>query len=256
MHCEIQSLKDFWLENLEVLQVYNQTKLESKTIAQEILRFKKMKELTLHKFTTDFSPLSKLIGLTKLSLWSCDLRNIEALRPLINLEELCLNCNDIDITTVQYLTNLTILLLACCNLVNIDVLRPLKKLEQLSIYNNKIVYLQPLMELKQLSTLIADRNKIIDIDSTQLHPNFNHFDLGVQEQPTQKEHQVANIIKDINKQISSLKQICKESRRNKYQNIYFRQKITQQLLQSNNNHEEFVARVAILFQKINELDCQ
>ncbi|CAL6097592.1 leucine-rich_repeat domain-containing protein [Hexamita inflata] len=258
MDCKIQSVKDFQLENLEVLAIYNnQAKLESNTLAQEIVWFQKLKELTLFKYITDFSPLSQLIGLTKLNLWSCDLHCTEALRPLINLQDLCLNCNNIDITNVQYLTNLTILQLASCNLVNVDTLRPLKKLKSLSIYNNKIVYLQPLIELKQLSGLMADRNKIIDTDSIQQHPNFNHFDIGVQKQPTQDELKVANMIKDINSPITSLKQINEKSNHIKDKNTVFRKKITQQLQQSHNSHVQFVARVTLLFQKINVFDgCQ
>ncbi|CAL6095012.1 leucine-rich_repeat domain-containing protein [Hexamita inflata] len=222
-----------------------------------LISFSIPKQLLLFKYITDFSPLSQLIGLNKLNLWSCDLHCTEALRPLINLQDLCLNCNDIDITKVQYLTNLTILQLASCNLVNVDTLRPLKKLKSLSIYNNKIVYLQPLIELKQLSGLMADRNKIIDTDSIQLHPNFNHFDIGVQKQPTQDELKVANMMKDINSPITSLKQINEKSNHIKDKNTVFRKKITQQFQQSHNSHVQFVARVALLFQKINVFDgCQ
>ncbi|CAL6074852.1 Hypothetical_protein [Hexamita inflata] len=69
------------------------------------------------------------------------------------------------------------------------------------------------MELKQLSQLNAEFNKNIDTESIQLHPNFNNFDLDDQKQPTKEELQTANILRDINSPISSLKQICKESSR-------------------------------------------
>ncbi|CAL6095036.1 leucine-rich_repeat domain-containing protein [Hexamita inflata] len=199
----------------------------------------------------DITALQYLTNLTKLALEKCKLVNIDALKPLVNLEELFLTSNkDIDITTLQYLTNLTYLSLVSCNLVNVDALRPLKKLEELDIFDNKIVFLQPLMELKQLSGLNASNNNAIDTESIQQHPNFDNFNLDCQNQPTQEELEVANMMRDINYQISSLKQICKESSRIKYQNIFIRQKITQQLQYSNNTLEQFVARVALLFQKI------
>ncbi|CAL6114540.1 leucine-rich_repeat domain-containing protein [Hexamita inflata] len=131
--CNIKSIKGFQLENIEVLDILNnQDKLESNTIVQEILQYKKLKELSLLKCIIDLRPLCQMNGLNKLSLIYCNLRCIEALRPLVNLAELCLSFNDnINITSVQYLTNLTILQLACCDLVNLDVLRPLKKLEKI-----------------------------------------------------------------------------------------------------------------------------
>ncbi|CAL5970960.1 leucine-rich_repeat domain-containing protein [Hexamita inflata] len=255
--CGIQNVKGFKLENLEVLkQYYFDNYLELNMLAQEIVQFKKLKELTLHNCVTDFSTLSQIIGLTKLNLWSCEIRSTEALRKLVNIEELYLNGNkDIDITALQYLTDLTKLQLESCNLVNLDALRPLKKLEELNIFDNQIVYLQPLVELKQLSQLDASSNKIIDIESIRLHPNFDSFDLSFQNQPIEEELEVANIMKDINNQISSLNQMNKKSSRIKEINTVFRQKITQQLQQSNNSHVQFVAQAVIIFQKTNVFDC-
>ncbi|CAL5971748.1 Conserved_hypothetical protein [Hexamita inflata] len=256
--CQIQSVKGFQLENLEVLTIQHSLigKLESKTLAQEIIQFKKLKELTLQICITDFSPLSQLIGLTKLSLIQCELRSTEALRQFVNLEELSLNGNgNIDITTLQYLTNLTKLSFLSCKLKSLDALRPLKKLKVLNITWNSVIYIEPLMELKQLS-IFASNNKIINTKSIQQHPNFNQFKLDNQEQPTKEELKTANMMRNINSPITSLKQIYQQSSRIKHQYFSFRQNITQQLQQSYNYHVQFVARVAILFQKINELDCQ
>ncbi|CAL6061629.1 NEAT_domain-containing protein [Hexamita inflata] len=258
IECYIQSVKGFQLDNLEVLEIYNtQYILESKTLAQEILQFKKLKILILYQWKVDVSPLQRMTRLTKLRLMQCNLRSTEALRPLINLQELYLDGNDIDITTVQYLTNLTNLSLRCCNLVNLDVLRPLKKLEELDIFNNQTVYLQPLMELKQLSKLNASFNKIIDAQSIQHHPNFDSYNLDDQDKPTQEQLQTANILRDINSPISSLKQMNKKLSRIKEKSTVFRKKINQQLQDSYNSRERFVARAAILFQKMNVFDsCQ
>ncbi|CAL6025163.1 leucine-rich_repeat domain-containing protein [Hexamita inflata] len=256
--CFIQGVKDFQLENLEVLWVNNNfEQLESQMLVQEILQFKKLKELELFNWIIDISPLSQMIRLTKLSLIECELSSTEVLRPLVHLEELCLDGNKVEITTLQYLTKITYLQLVSCNLVNLDALRPLKKLEKLDIVDNQIVYLQPLMELKQLSRLYTRFNKIKDIESIQLHPNFDNFNLDEnQELPTNDELEVANILRDINSPITSLKQIYEKSSRIINQNILFRQKINQQLQHSYKSHEQFVVRVALLFQKINAFDGQ
>ncbi|CAL6114541.1 Hypothetical_protein [Hexamita inflata] len=112
------------------------------------------------------------------------------------------------------------------------------------------------MELKQLSIVGASYNQIIDTESIQLHPNFDKFNLDVQYQPTTEDLKAANIMRDINNQISSLKYMCQQSSHTKNENNLFRQKITQKLQQSYNSHEQFVARVTFLFQKMNELEGQ
>ncbi|CAL6064502.1 protein_phosphatase PP1 regulatory subunit sds22 [Hexamita inflata] len=259
MYCEIQSVKGFQLENLEALKLNNtQNIIKSNTLVQEILRFQKLKELLLYQWEIHISPISQMTGLTKLNLIHCALRGTEALRSLINLEQLCLDDNeDIDITTVQYLINLTILQLESCNLVSLDVLRPLKKLKELYIFNNKIVYLLPLMKLKQLSQFDAGFNKIIDIESIQLHPNFDNFMIADQKQPTKEELEVANMMRDINNQITFLEQMNKKSSRIEEINTVFRQKINQQLQQSCNSHERFLTRAIYLFKKLSSFDnCQ
>ncbi|CAL6005747.1 Hypothetical_protein [Hexamita inflata] len=89
------------------------------------------------------------------------------------------------------------------------------------------------------------------LESIQLHFNFNNFNLDDQDEPTKEEIEVANIMRYINSPITSLKQINEKSSRIKNQNIFIRQKITQQLQQSNNTLEQFVTRVVLLFQKMN-----
>ncbi|CAL6041268.1 Leucine-rich_repeat domain superfamily [Hexamita inflata] len=117
--CKIYSVKDFQLKNLEVLDIWNNSEyLKSNTLVWEILQFQKLKKLLLYYWKYDLSSLSQMTRLTKLGLIKCNLHSTEALRPLINLEELCLNCNEeIDILTLQYLSNLTYLSSIQCNLV-------------------------------------------------------------------------------------------------------------------------------------------
>ncbi|CAL6003486.1 leucine-rich_repeat domain-containing protein [Hexamita inflata] len=176
--CDIFSVKDFHLENLEMLHFTNLSRQQKQNkLVQEILQFKKLKSVYLFSFKiVDVSPLSQMTGLTALCLEDCDIRSTEALRPLINLTQLFLDNNKkVDITFIQYLTKLYVLELKSCNLVSIDVLRPLTKLEVLTISTNSIVYIQPLVEMKQLGYLNASYNKILDINVIKQHYNFNKF---------------------------------------------------------------------------------
>ncbi|CAL6003462.1 leucine-rich_repeat domain-containing protein [Hexamita inflata] len=137
--CDIFSVKDFHLENLEMLHFTNLSRQQKQNkLVQEILQFKKLKSVYLFSFKiVDVSPLSQMTGLTALCLEDCDIRSTEALRPLINLTQLFLDNNKkVDITFIQYLTKLYVLELKSCNLVSIDVLRPLTKLEVLTISTN------------------------------------------------------------------------------------------------------------------------
>ncbi|CAL6001093.1 leucine-rich_repeat domain-containing protein [Hexamita inflata] len=284
MDCYIQSIKDFQLENLEILVIQNHFRKESDTLVKEIVTFSKLKELTLGKWTIDISPLSQIAGLNKLYLIKCELRSIEtlrflinlehlrfcrinidliqiqnliqltnlqlddcsldninALKPLVNLIDLNIDCNpDIDITSIQFLTKLIQLSMFKCCLVNLDPLRLLYKLEELRIYNNQIVYIQPLYELKQLSKLYAHSNQLVDIQSLAQHPYFNVFSLDYQNQPTQDELKAANVMRDIDNQITSLKYISRQYNRLKSQSTIFRQYITQQLQKQYDNQLQFL----------------
>ncbi|CAL5982117.1 Conserved_hypothetical protein [Hexamita inflata] len=169
--CEIQSLKDFKLHYLDVLEFSNIFRKEARTLILEIVRFQNLKELTLYYWITDISPLSQLKNLTKLYMNDCQLNSTESLKSP-NLVELSLNSNKgINITSLQYLTNLQLLSLRDCNLVSIDALRPLTKLDKLNVSSNSIVYLQIVIELKQLSYICAHNNKIIDFESIKQHSN-------------------------------------------------------------------------------------
>ncbi|CAL5971854.1 internalin_A [Hexamita inflata] len=252
VNCNIQSIKDFQLENLEVLDIHNIYKqVESKTLTLEIIRFQKLKELYLGGCIIDIGPLSQKTRLTKLSLSDCSLRSTQVLQTLINLVELYLNDNkEIEITSLQYLTKLTKLSLASCGLVNLDALRPLKYLQELDIRWNQIVYVQPLTKLKYLSILDADNNMIIDIQTVKQHLNIN-IASNDQDQPTEDQIKATNKLRDINSPITFLKQICKQSRYIKQQNIIFRQKITQLLQITDVRHEQCLTQVTFLFQKMN-----
>ncbi|CAL6111638.1 leucine-rich_repeat domain-containing protein [Hexamita inflata] len=207
--CEIQSFKDFNLENLEALEIYNQKNRTQ--FALEIIKFQKLKRLFVYHYAFDVSPLSKMTGLTKLTLDYCELRNTEALIPLVNLVELNLSQNHgIDITALQHLTNLIVLTLTYCKLVSFDALVTLKKLEELDISSNNIVYLQPLEQLKSLVDLDATFNNIIEYKSVH-HQNFMNFQLGNQKKPSKEQIEAANIQRNIDSTIISRLLIHKKS---------------------------------------------
>ncbi|CAL6062832.1 leucine-rich_repeat domain-containing protein [Hexamita inflata] len=254
-YCDIISVNDFRLDNLEVLEILNLSKIQSNTLIQEIFRFQKLKELCLVEWIVDINLLSHITSLTKLTLYDCDLRDTKTLRYLVNLLELDLSSNqDINTISLQYLTQLTSLWLQSCCLVNLDFLRPLIKLKYLDVYDNSIIYLQPLFELKELSELGARKNFIIDCQAIQQHLNFLNLDLNNQEQPTKEQLKVADTMRDINNLVIHLKQLCKQSGIVKQQGIKFRLKISESLQKQLTKHMQFIERATYLFQQANPFD--
>ncbi|CAL5995068.1 leucine-rich_repeat domain-containing protein [Hexamita inflata] len=254
--CNIHDVTAFQLENLESLRMTNRSKLELDTLIFDIAQFQKLKELILYRLKINIGQLPQITSLTTLCLSMCDLRSTEVLRALFNLVVLNLSENEhIDISSLQYLTKLTKLLLNSCSLDSLDPLTPLTQLQELYIRYNSVVYLQPLAELKYLSKLEAQSNNIVDSNVIQQHKNFHSFCLDKQKQPTKKLFKAANILKSINSPVTSIKQICNQSGLIKYRNTMFRQKIAQQLQDQFFGFNLFVARVAFLFQAMNE-NCQ
>ncbi|CAL5991951.1 leucine-rich_repeat domain-containing protein [Hexamita inflata] len=253
--CNIQSLEEYYLENLEILSIYNYSIKESNNLAQEISRFEKLNIIFLEGFKIDIGPLLQIKGLTKLFLYSCQLPNSQALRQFVNLEELHLSQNAlIDVSTLQYMTKLTKLSFLNCTLVGLDALRTLINLEELIILNNQIVYIQPLAELKKLSKLDARFNKIIDSNEIEQHPNFKQFNLSYQDEPTKEQLKTANIMRDINIPIILLNKLCKLASNLKTKRNNFRTKISDNLQKQYETHEQFITRIASLLYQMNAIE--
>ncbi|CAL5988280.1 internalin_A [Hexamita inflata] len=241
---------------LEVLQFINFNQQESKTLTQEIVRFQKLKELHLEGWKINISPLSQMINITSLVLNRCELRSTEALKLLINLKELHLNLNKgVEITSLQYLTKLTKLSLQSCNLVNIDALRPLSILQELYINDNKIVFIQPIVGLKLLFKLDAGYNCIKDSDLIKHHQNINQYQIDSYE-PTYEQLLIANTMKDIQNQITNLRNIYKLANYLQQQNIIFRSKISEGLRIQYSRQVSFIAQAAYLFKQMNHIEGQ
>ncbi|CAL5990459.1 Leucine-rich_repeat domain superfamily [Hexamita inflata] len=91
MDCCVNSVQSFILQSLEVLELSNYSRKEVDTLVFEIFTFQKLKRLTLYQWITNISPLSQMTRLTKLCMIECEIRSIEALKSLVNLEEVVVN---------------------------------------------------------------------------------------------------------------------------------------------------------------------
>ncbi|CAL6005835.1 Conserved_hypothetical protein [Hexamita inflata] len=166
-NCDIQSVKDFQLENLEILRISNfSEQYESETLAQEILRFQKLKELVLHGWIIDTTIISQMTDITNLGLSNCGLLSTEALRPLINLEQLYLQENkELDITSLQYMIKLTKLNLSDCGLLSVDAIRSLFNLQELNLHQNKDINITSLQYLTKLTKLNLVSCNLVSLDA-------------------------------------------------------------------------------------------
>ncbi|CAL5994208.1 Conserved_hypothetical protein [Hexamita inflata] len=216
-----------------------------------------LKELSLKMniYPIDFALFPHFPQLFELNLSYCELLNFSVYKPPVSLKNIVLiNIKDIDITPLQHWTHLTGLWLSWCNLKNLDAVRPLVNLEHLYIGQNSIVYLEPLKELKKLSTLYAEHNFIQDIYTLEKHPNFNKFSFHNQQQPTIQQLKVANTLKDINSPITQLRQMSQLKISLKANSINKRQIINNNIKQLLVEQDSFVSQVAQLFQKLNCID--
>ncbi|CAL6061733.1 leucine-rich_repeat domain-containing protein [Hexamita inflata] len=249
----IQNFEEIQIDNLETLGIYNHQNLkQTQPLKLKINQFTKLKILCIQGWAVDLQPLSQITWLTTLILEWCKLDDANSLRPLINLVDLSINYNkSIDISSVQHLTQLSKLSLMQCGLINVDILCPLQNLRQLNISWNSIVYIQPLMKLNNLSSLDATNNKILDMH-IERHPNFAKFNFENQLQPTKKQVNVANIMKNINSPTSSLKYISVLSIHFTCKYTIFRQHIIKYLQSYICTHNEFLVQTSILFQQVLE----
>ncbi|CAL5974078.1 Conserved_hypothetical protein [Hexamita inflata] len=208
-NCDIQSIKQLNLENLEVLQL-DQSKLSTNYSSEIIFSnmFKNLKQLSIHHYKCDFSLFSQKRQLKILSLKFCKVQRTDQFVNLINLQELQLLGNkNIDITPLQNLTQLIILDLQKCCINNIDIMSRLVNLEQLDLSQNNIIYIYPLRSLNKLQKLDVQFNNIIDIQTIINHRNFKMFNTDLQSAPLQKDLMFANKLRDIHVPINNLRYI-------------------------------------------------
>ncbi|CAL6087117.1 leucine-rich_repeat protein [Hexamita inflata] len=190
-NCNIQSVDNFQLVNLEklILQQYKVCSINP-NILLNVVQFKELRYLSLSGYIgITINPLSQMTQLQNLQLCSCGLANIDSIRYLVNLKELDLQCNKdiIDISPLAQLIQLIVLNLNYCGLRNIEFLKYLINLEDLSLYNNQIIFISPLQELKKLQKLNSEYNLLIDVCILEQHSNFKQFKLDFQQIPTYTE---------------------------------------------------------------------
>ncbi|CAL5983463.1 Conserved_hypothetical protein [Hexamita inflata] len=267
-NCNIKSIKQLWLENLEVLQLdsevskyYSYLSKEYNSImfndlTYELLQFEKLKQLRVIGYMwDDYRPFSQMSQLNILQLRYCSVQRIDSFIYLINLRELSLEGNkNIDITPIQYLTQLMILNLNNCDIRNIDAINSLVNLEQLQLESNKIVYIQSLQSLNKLLNLNVFDNQIKDIQSIKKHINFNKFMLGNQSTPEHLEEVFANKMRDIQAPIYSLKKIKAQRIKILGQKQKFVDEISNRFLALLQSQISFSINVASIFEQLNSFE--
>ncbi|CAL6116552.1 leucine-rich_repeat domain-containing protein [Hexamita inflata] len=153
-YCDVQSIKEMNLKNLEVLtldKVYNNH--------EELANYPKLKELTISsRRIQDFSFLNSLNSLTKLKLSSDSISDISALKQFTNLLHIDLSYNQIkDVSPLEFLTQLTYLNLYCINysreVENIQRLKLLVNLEYFNIGDNNCTDVEVVQNFHQLKCL-------------------------------------------------------------------------------------------------------
>ncbi|CAL6059266.1 DUF5011_domain-containing protein [Hexamita inflata] len=192
-----------------------------------------------------------MLQLTKLNLSACGLNDISSLKFLINLKELNLSINDIDITQIyliQHFKQLSILILNLCSLIDLIYLKPLINLKELDISMNNIVYLQPLQNLNSIVNLNTQFNKVLDVSVLKNHPNFSSYEVDYQDQPTQTETMFANKLRDLNAQVTLLRNMINYHSNFKSKMVLQNEKVINCLQHILYNSTQFIQKVVLQFQ--------
>ncbi|CAL6051479.1 leucine-rich_repeat domain-containing protein [Hexamita inflata] len=199
----------------------------------------------------DIRPLQQMLQLTILNLYDCCLKNVDSIKYLVQLKDLDLSFNQqLNILPLQHLKQLVKLNLEYCSLIDLTYLKPLTNLKLLVINQNNIVFLEQLRNLNQIQCFFAQNNKVIDVSVLNSHPNLFLYQMDDQEQPNAEEIAFATKLRDINAQITYIRQISKLQ-------LYLKHKITLQRDKVNKwqqhlyySQTQFIGQVTLLFQKL------
>ncbi|CAL6075750.1 Conserved_hypothetical protein [Hexamita inflata] len=233
------------------LSVLGLTDCNLKNIEQ-LTQFTKLDVLNLPQNPNiDIGPLAQMVQLTELNLEGCRLKNVDSLRTLDQLKDLCISNNDkVNIHALQYRKQLTSLNLGYCSIIDLTYLMPLINLKQLNVTKNNIVYLEPLKVLKCITFLNATYNKIKDISILHNHINFNQYLINNQLQVNEQDVIFANKLRDINAQITSLRQIRQQNFSLKNQISLNKDNTNLYLQHMLCNLTQFTGQVVSLFQQL------
>ncbi|CAL6031543.1 Conserved_hypothetical protein [Hexamita inflata] len=165
---------DLELENLEVLVLYG-NQLDNNQLFN-LVKFKKLCALYVSENNVDLTHIHMVSSLTKLYMQQCELKNIDEISSLTNLEVLDVSSNNlknvdsmgsliklkelnisanklIDITALNYLISLIKLNMSCCRLISLSALKRLINLKNLDISNNSYINITDLQHLANLTKL-------------------------------------------------------------------------------------------------------
>ncbi|CAL6011213.1 receptor-like_protein [Hexamita inflata] len=155
-------IDDLELENLEVLDLHNSVKNDQ---LYNLAKFKKLHTLDVSFNNVDLTHIHIAKSLTKLTMVSCGLKNINLISSLVNLEELDISLNeDLDLSPLYKIDSLTKLSVCSCGLKNIHQIVQLTNLEVLDISSNKLQTIDSIGQLVNLKELDISGNKKLDIN--------------------------------------------------------------------------------------------
>lgn len=131
--------------------------------------FKGLERLTIQRCTfDDLTPVECLNGLKDLSIVGCEISDadMKLLSRLVGLSRLEMtSCNVSAIAPLAKLINLTELALDSNNITDVSPLAELSGLEALSLMANPLRSVAPLRQLKNLKQLYVDLDKVSDAET-------------------------------------------------------------------------------------------
>jgi len=145
----------------------------------------------------DYSPLTQLPKLKKLSGGGSLLKDPAVLSSLIHLEELTLNGTELsDLSILSPLTNLTRLDLTGNKITDLTPLQSLNKLTHLDVDRNNISDITPLKSMKNLKSVNLAGNRITEPSSlpAALGLDSGRTRLNTKENPVEKKHLAIRLV--------------------------------------------------------------
>ncbi|CAL6064213.1 _partial [Hexamita inflata] len=168
---------DLELENLEVLQI-NGNQLENNKLFN-LVKFKKLHTLDVSNNSVDLTHIHGVKSLTKLSMRSCGLNNIDQVSSLTNLKVFDLSANKgVDLSPLCKVKSLTKLSIQNCDQKNSDQISVLINLEDLDLSANRGLIINSLYKINNLTRLSMQECDLKDIDLIVLLTNLEVLDIS------------------------------------------------------------------------------
>ncbi|CAL6065154.1 leucine-rich_repeat domain-containing protein [Hexamita inflata] len=169
------NVNDLELENIEALFL-DGNRLENNQL-YNIDKFKKLHTLNVSYNNVDLTHIHNVANLTQLYMQGCDLKNIDQISSLGNLQDLDLSENtQIDISPLYKVDSLD-LDVSNCNLKQIVQISSLVNLKDLNIGQNDIMDMSPLIKIKNLTKLCMCECGLLNIDNIQQLVKLEDLDL-------------------------------------------------------------------------------